>query len=121
MQQLWEGNSGQKDMMRILTDEGWDINESDLMRLRSRNGWLLRGSTGYQSKPNKLGPRKRKEPPAESNDHTVQVETTHDSNTASVTAHTDEPINSALAGMLEVRTAGLHQMKLGRADSHVGV
>lgn len=41
-------------MLGILLDEGWDVNESDLMRLRSKNGWLLRGSTGYQATQTRL-------------------------------------------------------------------
>lgn len=67
VKELWESNHGQKEMLTVLANEGFNVTESDLMRLRSKKGWLLRGSQGYQSTPNKIGPRKkRKTTPVES-------------------------------------------------------
>ncbi|KAJ6151853.1 hypothetical protein N7470_006981 [Penicillium chermesinum] len=42
IKQLWEHNTNQRDMLRILTDEGFDIKERELMRVRAKNRWLLR-------------------------------------------------------------------------------
>ena len=39
---LWEANVSQKDMLRILDEEGFDIKERELMRVRAKNRWLLR-------------------------------------------------------------------------------
>lgn len=42
MKELWENNTSQRDMMTILTQEGFDIKERELMRVRTINRWLLR-------------------------------------------------------------------------------
>ncbi|KAI9665388.1 MAG: hypothetical protein M1831_001826 [Alyxoria varia] len=58
---LWQNNASQKQMREILQNEGFDINERDLMRVRVRNNWFLRGTNGFHAK--KTGPgsgRKRK-------------------------------------------------------------
>ncbi|KAK8065206.1 hypothetical protein PG997_011953, partial [Apiospora hydei] len=45
IQELWAKNLSQKDMLRVLTEEdGFDIKHRELMRVRSRNRWLLRKS-----------------------------------------------------------------------------
>ncbi|KAK8058062.1 methyltransferase domain family protein [Apiospora phragmitis] len=45
VQELWAKNLSQKDMLRVLTEEdGFDIKHRELMRVRSRNRWLLRKS-----------------------------------------------------------------------------
>ncbi|KAK8012901.1 hypothetical protein PG991_010276 [Apiospora marii] len=45
VQELWARNLSQKDMLRVLTEEdGFDIKHRELMRVRSRNRWLLRKS-----------------------------------------------------------------------------
>ncbi|KAJ5225125.1 hypothetical protein N7468_006350 [Penicillium chermesinum] len=46
IKQLWEHNTNQRDMLRILTDEGFDIKERELMRVRAKNRWLLRVPNG---------------------------------------------------------------------------
>ncbi|KAI9682348.1 MAG: hypothetical protein M1817_000402 [Caeruleum heppii] len=46
---LWERNVGQKDMLKVLLDEGYDIKERELMRVRAKNRWLLRVPNGMKS------------------------------------------------------------------------
>ncbi|KAF2796491.1 hypothetical protein K505DRAFT_415691 [Melanomma pulvis-pyrius CBS 109.77] len=43
---LWEKNVMQKDMLETLRNEGFQINDRELMRLRLRFGWMLRDSSG---------------------------------------------------------------------------
>jgi hypothetical protein len=53
VKQLWERNTTQKEMLRILNEEdGFEIKERELMRVRAKNRWLLRV-------PNGMKPRKR--------------------------------------------------------------
>jgi len=49
---LWEKNTSQRDMLRILNDEGFEIKERELMRVRAKNRWLLRVPNGMKSHPN---------------------------------------------------------------------
>ncbi|BDD60523.1 hypothetical protein MPDQ_003873 [Monascus purpureus] len=49
VKQLWEKNTSQRDMLRILNEEGFDIKERELMRVRARNRWLLRVPNGMKS------------------------------------------------------------------------
>ncbi|KAH8682123.1 hypothetical protein BX600DRAFT_505740 [Xylariales sp. PMI_506] len=43
VRELWEKNLCQKEMLRILNEEdGFDIKQRELMRVRARNRWLLR-------------------------------------------------------------------------------
>ncbi|KAJ5810534.1 uncharacterized protein N7503_002752 [Penicillium pulvis] len=49
VQQLWEQNTNQRDMLRILNDEGFVIKERELMRVRAKNRWLLRVPNGMKS------------------------------------------------------------------------
>ncbi|KAL9620459.1 MAG: hypothetical protein Q9160_005044 [Pyrenula sp. 1 TL-2023] len=49
VRQLWESNTSQRDMLRILNDEGYDIKERELMRVRAKNRWLLRVPNGTKS------------------------------------------------------------------------
>ncbi|KAI2282383.1 hypothetical protein LOZ03_006832, partial [Ophidiomyces ophidiicola] len=46
---LWERNENQRDMLRILNEEGYEIKERELMRLRSKNRWLLRVPNGMKA------------------------------------------------------------------------
>lgn len=46
MRELWEKNATQRDMLRILNEEGYDIKERELMRVRAKNRWLLRVPNG---------------------------------------------------------------------------
>ncbi|ORY57735.1 uncharacterized protein BCR38DRAFT_79413 [Pseudomassariella vexata] len=43
VKELWERNLSQREMLRVLNEEdGFDIKQRELMRVRSRNRWLLR-------------------------------------------------------------------------------
>lgn len=56
VKQLWERNTGQRDMLRILNDEGFEIKERELMRVRAKNRWLLRVPNGMKSQSNMQTP-----------------------------------------------------------------
>jgi len=43
---LWEQNYSQRDMLKTLNDEGYEIKERELMRVRAKNRWLLRIANG---------------------------------------------------------------------------
>ncbi|KAG5981449.1 hypothetical protein E4U55_002915 [Claviceps digitariae] len=45
VKELWERNLPQREMLRILKEEGFDIKLRELHRLRVRNRWLLRSSS----------------------------------------------------------------------------
>ncbi|KAK2754746.1 hypothetical protein FQN54_006879 [Arachnomyces sp. PD_36] len=49
VKELWERNTSQRDMLRILNDEGFDIKERELMRVRAKNRWLLRVPNGMKT------------------------------------------------------------------------
>lgn len=46
-------------MLRILTGEGWQIKERELLRMRTKHGWLLRGANGFQATFNQTAGQKR--------------------------------------------------------------
>ncbi len=48
VRELWEKNTSQKDMLRQLNEEGFDIKERELMRVRAKNRWLLRVANGMK-------------------------------------------------------------------------
>lgn len=48
---MWEKNIGQKEMLRILQEEGYDIKTRDLVTVRRKNGWPLRNRHGDRAKP----------------------------------------------------------------------
>ncbi|KAK5161521.1 hypothetical protein LTR04_004285 [Oleoguttula sp. CCFEE 6159] len=52
--ELWEKNTSQKEMLRILNEEGFEIKERELMRVRAKNRWLLRVPNGTKSTPKTL-------------------------------------------------------------------
>ncbi|OGE49848.1 hypothetical protein PENARI_c019G01057 [Penicillium arizonense] len=52
VKQLWESNTSQRDMLRILNEEGFEIKERELMRVRAKNRWLLRVPNGMKSHTN---------------------------------------------------------------------
>ncbi|KAJ5804289.1 uncharacterized protein N7518_000592 [Penicillium psychrosexuale] len=52
VKELWERNTSQRDMLRILNDEGFEIKERELMRVRAKNRWLLRVPNGMKSQSN---------------------------------------------------------------------
>ncbi|KAL4869635.1 hypothetical protein BDV12DRAFT_208336 [Aspergillus spectabilis] len=49
IKQLWETNTSQRDMLRILNEEGFQIKERELMRVRAKNRWLLRVPNGMKA------------------------------------------------------------------------
>lgn len=42
VKELWENNYSQRNMLQVLQQEGHDIKERELMRLRAKNRWLMR-------------------------------------------------------------------------------
>lgn len=50
VKELWDCNTSQREMLRILNDEGYDIKERELMRVRAKNRWLLRVPNGKTKK-----------------------------------------------------------------------
>jgi hypothetical protein len=50
VKQLWDCNTSQREMLRTLNEEGFDIKERELMRVRAKNRWLLRVPNGMKSK-----------------------------------------------------------------------
>ena len=48
VKQLWESNTAQRDMLRILNEEGFHVKERELMRVRAKNRWLLRVPNGMK-------------------------------------------------------------------------
>ncbi|KAN0075007.1 hypothetical protein V8E54_007618 [Elaphomyces granulatus] len=48
VKELWEHNTSQREMLRILNEEGFDIKERELMRVRAKNRWLLRVPNGMK-------------------------------------------------------------------------
>ncbi|GAB1310020.1 Clr5 domain-containing protein [Madurella fahalii] len=62
VRELWEQNLNQKEMLRILVDEeGFQIGERELARIRSKNGWLLRSSAGYGEPVASAAARRRRD------------------------------------------------------------
>ncbi|KAK2867845.1 hypothetical protein FQN49_003408, partial [Arthroderma sp. PD_2] len=51
IKQLWEANTTQRDMIRILNEEGFTVKEREVMRVRAKNRWLLRVPNGMKSSP----------------------------------------------------------------------
>ncbi|PGG99953.1 hypothetical protein GX51_06059 [Blastomyces parvus] len=49
IKELWERNTSQRDMLRILNEEGFEIKERELMRVRAKNRWLLRVPNGMKA------------------------------------------------------------------------
>jgi hypothetical protein len=49
VKELWEKNTTQRDMLRLLNEEGYDIKERELMRVRAKNRWLLRVANGMKA------------------------------------------------------------------------
>ena len=46
VKELWENNYSQRNMLAILHEEGHEIKERELMRLRAKNRWLMRIPNG---------------------------------------------------------------------------
>ncbi|KAI9849082.1 MAG: hypothetical protein M1838_000283 [Thelocarpon superellum] len=56
VKELWDRNTSQKEMLKILNQEGHDIKERELMRVRAKNRWLLRVPNGMKAVTPKTGP-----------------------------------------------------------------
>ncbi|GJD03006.1 hypothetical protein ColKHC_11831 [Colletotrichum higginsianum] len=46
VKELWERNLSQKDMLAVLKEDGFDIKKRELIRLRTKNRWLLKAANG---------------------------------------------------------------------------
>ena len=51
VRELWEQNYSQRDMVKTLNEEGFQIKERELMRVRAKNRWLLRIPNGQKATP----------------------------------------------------------------------
>lgn len=51
VKELWEANYSQRNMLAVLHEEGHDIKERELMRLRAKNRWLMRIPNGAKQTP----------------------------------------------------------------------
>lgn len=51
VKELWEQNYTQRDMVKTLNEEGFQIKERELMRVRAKNRWLLRIPNGQKPTP----------------------------------------------------------------------
>ncbi|ETN46006.1 uncharacterized protein HMPREF1541_00189 [Cyphellophora europaea CBS 101466] len=49
VKELWEANYTQREMLKTLNEEGYEIKERELMRLRAKNRWLLRIPNGMKT------------------------------------------------------------------------
>ncbi|KND91375.1 hypothetical protein TOPH_03955 [Tolypocladium ophioglossoides CBS 100239] len=55
VKELWERNLAQREMLRVLNEEdGFGIKARELMRVRTRNRWLLRAPNGDKAKGTEL-------------------------------------------------------------------
>ncbi|RKF56907.1 hypothetical protein GcM3_192034 [Golovinomyces cichoracearum] len=50
VKELWDCNTSQREMLLTLNEEGFDIKERELMRVRAKNRWLLRVPNGLKSR-----------------------------------------------------------------------
>jgi hypothetical protein len=48
VKELWEQNYTQREMLATLTEEGYELKERELMRLRGKHRWLLRVPNGMK-------------------------------------------------------------------------
>ncbi|OLN84315.1 hypothetical protein CCHL11_05899 [Colletotrichum chlorophyti] len=50
VKELWEKNLSQKDMLAVLREDGFDIKKRELIRVRTKNRWLLKAANGERSR-----------------------------------------------------------------------
>ncbi|KAK2053527.1 hypothetical protein LY76DRAFT_597746 [Colletotrichum caudatum] len=50
IKELWERNLSQKEMLAVLKDDGFDIKKRELIRVRTKNRWLLKVANGERPK-----------------------------------------------------------------------
>ncbi|KAL0935386.1 clr5 domain protein [Colletotrichum truncatum] len=50
IKELWERNLPQKEMLRVLKEDGFDIKKRELIRVRTKNRWLLKAANGERAK-----------------------------------------------------------------------
>ncbi|KZL65949.1 hypothetical protein CT0861_10281 [Colletotrichum tofieldiae] len=46
IKELWERNLSQKEMLAVLKEDGFDIKKRELIRVRTKNRWLLKAANG---------------------------------------------------------------------------
>ena len=51
VKELWEANTSQKEMLRILSREGFKVTERELSRIRKQEGFALRTANGMKTVP----------------------------------------------------------------------
>ncbi|EXF84282.1 hypothetical protein CFIO01_12113 [Colletotrichum fioriniae PJ7] len=50
IKELWERNLSQGEMLAVLREDGFDIKKRELIRVRTKNRWLLKAANGERSK-----------------------------------------------------------------------
>ncbi|OHE91125.1 hypothetical protein CORC01_13572 [Colletotrichum orchidophilum] len=50
IKELWERNLSQREMLAVLKEDGFDIKKRELIRVRTKNRWLLKAANGERSK-----------------------------------------------------------------------
>ncbi|KAL2873131.1 hypothetical protein SGCOL_011722 [Colletotrichum sp. CLE4] len=50
VKELWERNLSQREMLAVLREDGFDIKKRELIRVRTKNRWLLKAANGERSK-----------------------------------------------------------------------
>ncbi|KAK1731693.1 uncharacterized protein BDZ83DRAFT_564291 [Colletotrichum acutatum] len=50
VKELWERNLSQGEMLAVLREDGFDIKKRELIRVRTKNRWLLKAANGERSK-----------------------------------------------------------------------
>ncbi|KAK1969397.1 hypothetical protein LY78DRAFT_572138 [Colletotrichum sublineola] len=50
IKELWERNLSQKEMLAVLKEDGFDIKKRELIRVRTKNRWLLKVANGERSR-----------------------------------------------------------------------
>ncbi|KAK1594542.1 uncharacterized protein LY79DRAFT_549000 [Colletotrichum navitas] len=50
IKELWERNLSQKEMLAVLKEDGFEIKKRELIRVRTKNRWLLKVANGERSK-----------------------------------------------------------------------
>ena len=114
VKELWENNYTQPEMIKTLQEEGYDIKERELMRLRARHRWLLRIPNGL----------KRQNPESEQLDELSEFQTQiigaaaaspEQEEVEDAAAPEGDPADERLAGILQKRKE-LHDKRQADSD-----
>ncbi|KAJ4290751.1 hypothetical protein N0V88_006500 [Collariella sp. IMI 366227] len=54
VKELWQKNYKQKEMVQTLQEEGYEIGDREVVRIRQRNKWLMRTTNGYATEAARL-------------------------------------------------------------------